>query len=149
MRAKRSLLGIIGVMISLLMAVFATGPAQAATASGPRTSDHVQAAAAVSPTISPSTTVSYRTDDQTFTCGAGNLCLEVWDQTVSKWKIFYLYNCNRYSLSNWTGNGYYLNKQTGSVTSYFYDANGNVLRSFSPPQVGDQDWNPVWSVRNC
>ncbi|MER6221938.1 hypothetical protein ACWCYL_15615 [Streptomyces sp. 900105755] len=149
MRAKRSLLGIIGVLACTLTAVFATGPAQAATASGPRTSNHAQAAAAVSPTISPSTTVSYRTDDQTFTCGPGNLCLEVWDPTVSKWKIFYLYNCNRYYLSNWYGNGYYLNKQTGSVTSYLYDANGNVLRAFSPPQVGDQNWDPVWSVRNC
>ncbi|MGY5046535.1 hypothetical protein ACWDE0_12880 [Streptomyces sp. 900105755] len=149
MRAKRSLLGIIGVVVCLLMAPLATGPAQAATASGPRTSASAQVAAAVSPTISPATTVSYRTDDQTFTCGAGNLCLEVRDPTVSKWKIFYLYNCNRYYLSNWYGNGYYLNKQTGSVTSYLYDANGNVLRAFSPPQVGEQDWNPVWSVRNC
>ncbi|MFF7475751.1 hypothetical protein [Streptomyces sp. NPDC008092] len=149
MRAKRSLLGIIGVVVCLLMAVLATGPAQAATASASRSSNHAQAAAAVSPTISPSTTVSYRTDDETFTCASGNLCLEVWDPTVSKWKIFYLYNCNRYYLSNWYGNGYYLNKQTGTVTSYLYDANGNVLRAFSPPQVGDQDWNPVWSVRNC
>ncbi|MEU9246521.1 hypothetical protein [Streptomyces shenzhenensis] len=149
MRAKRSLLGSIGVVVCTLMAVLTTGPAQAAIAPGPRTSDHAQTVAAVSPTISPATDVSYRADDQTFTCGAGNLCLEVWDQTVSKWKIFYLYNCNRYYLSNWYGDGYYLNKQTGSVTSYLYDANGNVLRAFSPPQVGTQNWDPVWSVRNC
>ncbi|MFJ9907395.1 hypothetical protein ACIRVK_31640 [Streptomyces sp. NPDC101152] len=149
MRAKRSLPGTIGVLACLLTALFATAPAQAATAPVPRAADHVQVAAALSPTISPAADYIYRADDETFTCSPGNLCLEVWDPTVSKWKVYFLYTCARYSLSHWNGDGYYLNKQTGSVTSYLYDANGNVLRAFSPPQVGTQDWGPVWSVRNC
>ena len=163
MRAKRSLFGVIAVVAWALLAAFATGPAHAAAGSGSRAGGTVQVtppaphdagalaarAAAVSPTISPATNWIHRAENEEFDCKAGNLCLEVWDPTVSKWKVFFLYTCNRYSLSNWLNSGYYLNKQTGSVTSYFYGAQGQVLRAFSPPQVGTQDWNPVWSVRNC
>jgi len=162
MRAKRSLLGIIGVVAWLLLATFSTGPAQAATAPGTQTGDRVQVAppaphgagaqsavAAVSPTISPAANWIHRAEDEQFECKAGNLCVEAWDPTVGKWKIFFLYTCNRYYLSDWYNDGYYLNKQTGSVTSYFYGAQGQVLRAFSPPQVGTQDWSPVWSIRNC
>lgn len=162
MRAKRSLLSIIAVVAWALPAAFSTGSAQAATTPATHAGDRVQVAppaphgaasrsapAAVSPTISPAANWIHRAEGELFDCTAGNLCVEVWDPTVSKWKIFFLYNCNRYSLSHWLGDGYYLNKQTGSVTSYFYGAQGQVLRAFSPPQVGTQDWNPVWSIRNC
>jgi hypothetical protein len=149
MRDKRPLPGILAVAACMLLAAFSTAPAQAATGSGPDASVRTQAVAAVSPTISTAANFIYRAEDEQFTCTAGNLCVEVRDPTVSKWKIFFLYTCNRYYLSDWYGDGYYLNKQTGSVTSYFYGAQGQVLRSFSPPQVGTQDWDPVWSIRNC
>ncbi|MEU1892792.1 hypothetical protein [Streptomyces pristinaespiralis] len=164
MRSKRSFLGIVGVLAWILMAVVSTGSAQAATASGNGVSGDVRIAppaphdggtrsaraeAAVSPTVSPAAHFIHRADGELFDCDPGNLCVEVWDPTVSKWKIFFLYHCNRYWLSDWHGNGYYLNKQTGGVTSYFYGQGGDVLRAFTPPQVGTQDWTPVWSIRNC
>ncbi|ALC18949.1 hypothetical protein ACH46N_05580 [Streptomyces pristinaespiralis] len=164
MRSKRSFLGIVGVLAWTLMAVVSTGSAQAATASGNGVSGDVRIAppaphdggtrsaraeAAVSPTVSPAAHFIHRADGELFDCAPGNLCVEVWDPTVSKWKIFFLYHCNRYWLSDWHGNGYYLNKQTGGVTSYFYGQGGDVRRAFTPPQVGTQDWTPVWSIRNC
>jgi hypothetical protein len=164
MRSKRSFLGIVGVLAWILTAVVSTGTAQAAAAPGNGVSVDVRVApaaphgagtlsargaAAVSPTIRPAVRFIHRADGELFHCDPGNLCVEVWDPTVSKWKIFFLYTCNRYYVSNWHGDGYYLNKQTGGVTSYFYGESGNVLRSFTPPQVGTQDWTPVWSIRNC
>lgn len=164
MRSKRSFLGIVGVLAWILMAVVSTGPAQAATASANGVSGDVRIAppaphdggtrsaraeAAVSPTVSPAAHFIHRADGELFDCAPGNLCVEVWDPTVSKWKIFFLYHCNRYWLSDWHGNGYYLNKQTGGVTSYFYGQGGDVRRAVTPPQVGTQDWTPVWSIRNC
>ncbi|MEV0241669.1 hypothetical protein AB0I06_17300 [Streptomyces sp. NPDC050674] len=162
MRFTRPLFSVVAVLTWALMATFLAGPAQAAAPADRHGGDRVLVAppapqgaaarpvpAAVSPTISPSTRWIHRAENETFDCNAGNLCLEVWDPTVAKWKVFFLYTCNRYSLSNWLGTGYYLNKQTGSVTSYFYNAQGQVLRAFTPPQVGTQDWDPVWSVRNC
>ncbi|MEU9331214.1 hypothetical protein AB0D91_47230 [Streptomyces canus] len=62
----------------------------------------------------------------------------------------FFYNCNRYYLSDWNGEGDYVNNQTGNVTSYFYGQSGNVMTSFQPggepvPSKGD----PLWSIRNC
>lgn len=67
--------------------------------------------------------------------------------TTSK---FFFYNCARYHLSDWNGTGNFYDAQTGGVTSYFYGQSGNVLRSFTPDFTNhDQDWGPVWSIRNC
>ncbi|WP_245640961.1 hypothetical protein [Streptomyces megasporus] len=161
---KRLTLGLAAVVASLAAAVSTTGSAQAVASAehgpaartmktppapeGAKTMSAMGATAA-SPGISPYARSVHVPPNSDFTCGSGNLCTMVWDPTVSKWEIFYLYTCDRYSLSNWLGTGKYFDNQTGNPTSYFYDRNGKVLKSFRPPASGSQDWGPVWSIRNC
>jgi hypothetical protein len=108
-----------------------------------------QSVAAVSPSISPSVTTVNIPADGAADCPTGNFCAVVWDPTRSGWKIFYLYYCNRYYLSNWLGTGYYGNNQTGGVRVRFYGQSGNVLESFTARRADSYNWNPVWSIRNC
>ncbi|MFD6970052.1 hypothetical protein [Streptomyces sp. NPDC059949] len=163
MHVKRSILGMFGATAMLLTAAYTTGSAQAATPAdqgagaralvapaAPAEARPASLAAAASPGISPAVTTSHVAPGGSYTCSSGNLCTLVWDPTTSDWKVFYLYNCNRYSVSNWNGNGAYWNNQTGNPTSYFYNQGGGVVKSIQPGggQLG-QDWSPIWSVRNC
>ncbi|MFI6003255.1 hypothetical protein ACIA98_23050 [Streptomyces sp. NPDC051366] len=163
MRVKRSVLGMVGVTTMLLTAAFTTGSAEAATPSdqgasarvlvapaAPANARPASLAAASSPGISPGVRTSHVPASGSYGCDSGNLCTLVWDPTTSDWKIFYLYNCNRYSVYNWNGNGWYFDNQTGNPTSYLYNQGGGIVKSFTPGggQQG-QDWTPVYSVRNC
>ncbi|MES5820910.1 hypothetical protein [Streptomyces sp. RG80] len=169
MRSKRSILTTVSTSSVLLTAMFATGgPALATVPSadgpaarvitlppapegaGPAVAAKAEAAAAVSPTTSPAVRTEHGPPGETYECEAGTLCTNVWDPTTNDWKTFFFYDCNRYYVSNWNGNGNYWNSQTGNVTSYFYGQSGNVLTSFQ--DVGknvDYNWDPVWSIRNC
>jgi hypothetical protein len=165
MRDKRSLLAFLGALALALAGLLLTAPAQAAVSPTHSTAAHVitlpaaphgaaavspKSAAAVSPTVSPAVSTVHGAPGTPINCAAGNLCAFAWDPTTSDWKLFYLYTCNRYSLSNWLGTGGYLDKQTGGVTSYFYGQSGNVLASFTPDSTQHSyDWDPVWSIRNC
>ncbi|GAA2403498.1 hypothetical protein GCM10010420_33410 [Streptomyces glaucosporus] len=164
MRTKRLLLGLAAAAASLATAVATTGSAQAAVPAdhapaarilkappAPAGAETVSAlgAAATSPGISPYARSIHVPANSDFPCGSGNLCTMVWDPTKSMWEVFYLYDCNRYYLSDWLGTGKYFNNQTGNPTSYFYDGGGNVINSFRPPASGSQNWDPVWSIRNC
>ncbi|WP_330294308.1 hypothetical protein [Streptomyces sp. NBC_00503] len=165
MRVKRSILGMAGVSAMLFAAAFTTGSAQAAAPSEQSTAAaRVQVAppapataaqptslvAAASPGISPSAPSGHVPPSGTYGCSSGNLCTLVWDPTTSDWKIFYLNACRLYSVSNWNGNGWYLDNQTGGVWSYFYGSGGGQLTKFQPTgtQTG-YDWTPVYSIRNC
>ncbi|GAA1385315.1 hypothetical protein GCM10009639_07840 [Kitasatospora putterlickiae] len=166
-RPKRSALGVAGALTAVLTAFAGTGPAQAAPAPAtppstgqvliappaPPLQAQAQAAAiaAVSPTISPAAPFDHVPADSDYRCDPGNLCTLVWDPTAGDYKIFFLSGCARYSLSGWFGQGFYADNQTGGVRSYFYGANGAVLKSFTPDGGANhtQDWTPVWSIRNC
>ena len=124
--------------------VFPPAPSAAETAS----------LAAVSPTISPvlaRTRIYHANPGDPFPCASGYLCTGVWDPTTGNWKAFDLYECRRYSLSNWFGEGHWKNNQTGGVTSTLYGQSGNVLLQFTPdyPTLHIYNWDPVWSIRNC
>lgn len=166
MRGKRSSLGVIGVLAGLLMALVAVSPAQATGGAesgpgeqvlvAPPAPAEAQAAAdagvaAVAPTISPGAQFEHVLPNGTYSCAEGNLCTGVWNPTNGHWKVYKLYTCNRYYLSNWLNTGFYMNNQTGNPTSYFYDQSGNVIKSFKPNYGVQylQNWNPVWSIRNC
>ena len=166
MRDKRSICGVISATILILAAIFVGGSAQAATSSADHgKAGHVliapsapqgaaamsaKSAAASSPRTSPSVRTQHVQPGQTYDCASGNLCAVVWDPTTYNYKVYFLYTCSRYSLSYWNGTGNYYDAQTGGVTSYFYGQSGNVLKSFTPDfQNHDQDWTPVWSIRNC
>ncbi|AYC35912.1 hypothetical protein DWG14_00120 [Streptomyces griseorubiginosus] len=163
MRNMRSIIGFFGVLAVALAALFVAGPAQAAPQQGAAKDGHVlvlpaapagvtpRSAAANSPTTSPAAgRVVHVASGSTVNCTSGSLCTAVWDPTTGDWKVFFLYNCARYSLSYWNGGGYYVDSQTGGVTSYFYGQSGNVLKRFTPDNtVYSYDWTPVWSIRNC
>ncbi|MFQ3559756.1 hypothetical protein QZN11_23555 [Streptomyces gramineus] len=159
MRDARSVIGLLGALVVASAALFVAGPAQAAP---PETAAHVhvlpaapagataRSAAAVSPTSSPAVRTAHGNPGDPYTCASGTLCAVVWDPTTGDYKQFFFYNCARYYLSNWNGTGNFYDAQTGGVTSYFYGQSGNVLRSFTPDFTNhDQDWGPVWSIRNC
>ncbi|MEU8261799.1 hypothetical protein AB0C02_14410 [Micromonospora sp. NPDC048999] len=63
--------------------------------------------------------------------------------------MFDLYSCNLYHLSYWQGAGSYDNEQTGGVRVTFYGQSGNVLKTFTAKGKGTQNWDAVWSIRNC
>ncbi|MFE6845302.1 hypothetical protein [Streptomyces sp. NPDC057686] len=163
MRVKRSVLGMVGITTMLLTAAFTTGSAEAAAPSeqgasarvlvapaAPADARSAPLAAASSPGISPGVTTSHVAPSGSYTCNSGYLCTLVWDPTTSDWKMFHLYTCNRYSVYNWDGNGWYFDNQTGNPTSYLYNQGGGVVKSFRPGggQQG-QDWTPIYSIRNC
>jgi hypothetical protein len=111
---------------------------------------------AASPTISPSNSApgadfehSYPPD--TYACASGTLCTGVWDPNSGQWKVFKLYYCRTYAVSNWLGSGFYWNNQTGTPRSVFYDRNMNEIFSFYPGggQLHYPNWGPVWYVKNC
>ncbi|MGA5452932.1 hypothetical protein [Streptomyces umbrinus] len=164
-RARRSVLGLIGALALMLAAVFTAGPAQAAVASDDSAAGVVltappapqdaqsastRAVAANSPSVSPSASSIHVAPGASVTCSSGNLCTVVWDPTTGNWEVFFLYSCNRYYTSYWDGAGSYYDAQTGGVTSYIYGQSGNVLHSFRPDSVQHAyNWTPVWSIRNC
>jgi hypothetical protein len=109
------------------------------------------------PTISPTVTVSYANPGGEYTCEYATLCAWAWDTSRDKWKIFHLYNCHKYALSNWVGSGGFNNNQTRGTVARFYGQNGStqVVPASTAPDIrsvyrGNFDgWNPVWFIRNC
>ncbi|MEU2287123.1 hypothetical protein ABZ614_35320 [Streptomyces sp. NPDC013178] len=162
-RTRCTTLGVFGVLLSVLLSAFAAGPVQAATDS-PRAEDShtmimppapegapspTSRVAAASPTISPSANYVHATSGNPVDCDEGYLCPAVWDPSAGAYKVFFLYYCNRYSLSNWNGRGQVVNNQIGAA-AFFYGQNGEVLDAVLPDRVAyDYDWTPVWHIRNC
>jgi hypothetical protein len=102
------------------------------------------------PTISPSTRVTYVPAGSDYPCNTGELCALAWDSSRSMFAVFHLYNCARYSLSGWTGQGFYANQQTsGTVARFYNQAGGTLWTSTAPSGHRDANWDPVWSIRNC
>jgi hypothetical protein len=120
-----------------------------------------------SPSISPTTNIVLVRPGGTYYCGVGNLCTGVWDPNflwvdgqggaqLGGWAIFYLYNCHEYAVSNWIGDGVYLDNQTPAglrgVKSYFRNQFHNTIGSPITPdgtQHGPYNWTPVWYIKNC
>lgn len=163
---KRSIIGISGIFVAVVLAVFAGAPAQAATVANhtsggtvlvtPSAPTGVQPLVAipnaVAPTISPSVGTSHVPPSTGYNCPYGDLCAVVWDPTTGSWKVFYLYNCARYYLYNWIGTGNYYDHQTPGTVSHFYGSGGGIVKTFtatSSPTNVSQDWTPVYSIRNC
>jgi hypothetical protein len=105
---------------------------------------------AASPSVYPAARRNFHiTSDQNYDCTTGNLCIEVWDPTVNKWEVFFLYYCNRYGLSYFNSTGLYFNHQTTGTVARFYGQDGRELDRSVAPDWGVGDWRPVWSIRNC
>ncbi|WP_129786957.1 hypothetical protein [Promicromonospora panici] len=104
------------------------------------------------PTISPTVAVSYANPGQQYGCEYGTMCAWAWDTSQNKWKIFHLYNCRTYALSNWIGDGGWDNNQTTGTVARFYGSNGST-QVLSPSTAFERrhpiSWNPVYYIRNC
>ncbi len=156
MNFKRTSLALAVVSAATLGAVSAAGAAaQAAPAAratvliAPPAPE--RAVSAATPTISPAARqVRFVAPGQFYNCDQGNLCVTVWDPTVGLFKIFDLYQCRTYTLSNWFGAGLYWNAQTGGAVARFYDGSWRVVVS-APVSVVDKEinWDPLWYIRNC
>ncbi|MFF9350945.1 hypothetical protein [Streptomyces sp. NPDC014734] len=166
MRHKRSLVGTISALALVLTAGFTVGSAEAAappdrdaaagqvlrTPAAPSgaAAASTQGILATSPSVSPSAPSQHLPPNTAFTCHSGALCTAAWDPTTGSWEVFSLTICARYSLSYWGGAGNYWDHQTGTPTSFFYGQSGNTITSFKPfSGRRDQNWDSVWSIRNC
>jgi hypothetical protein len=110
------------------------------------------------PTISPTVAVTYANPGQQYTCEYGTLCAWAWDTSQGKWKIFHLYNCHKYALSNWDsyGDTGFINDQTTGTIARFYGQNGSTevepastAYEHRSEDEGFGGWDPVWFIRNC
>jgi hypothetical protein len=161
---KRSILGMVGVFAGLLTAALLAVPAHASAAASqpagsgvattPAAPGGVRSAAiaAVPPTISPPASFIHVPPLTQYNCPSGNLCTSVWDPTSNDFRVFFLFVCHKYALANWLGtNGTYFDAQTGNVLSTFYRQDGvTAIKSFRPDFTNhNQDWTPVWFIRNC
>jgi hypothetical protein len=93
-------------------------------------------------------TVEYVAAGGTYICNSGYFCAGAWDGI--RWKVFHLYTCRLYTLSNWTGSGFYLNNQTGGVVARFYNNTGAQIGTAAADGVQrTRNWDPVAYIRNC
>ncbi len=137
------------VPVGIAQAATSTAPQQQ-TLTAPPAPTSVLSANAVAPTISPSVTTGHVAAGGTYNCPSGDLCALPWDPTTSSWKIFYLYVCKTYTLSNWNGNGVYLDNQSSNAVTYFYNQSHGVLTHFKPDyKQHSVDWTPVYYIKNC
>lgn len=184
MKRKILCIGMVGFVAALLAAVVAPTSAQAAippargwtvwltappapaAARPASTAPAVAAASVPSPMTAPTTpgTVWFR-PGQSMLCYQDNLCIAVWDPNylyvdgqggaqLGAWKVFYMYVCHDYALSNWYGNGYYWDLQRppgrNGVKSYFKNQYGNVLKTITPDMdLHTYNWTPIWTIQNC
>jgi len=79
-------------------------------------------------------------------CASGHVC-----GAAANGNSFDYYQCGvTYTLPNLVGYGPLVNNETGNVTAYFYDSNGNLLFSSAAgsPQT-TVDWTPVQTATVC
>ena len=129
-RIKRTITGVAGVILGMLIAVGANIPAQAApnALSTPAGNANV---AAVSPGISPAAErIRYVSDPFNYSCPSGRACFAVWDPNRGQYKVFNLYYCGTYYLSNWFDAGTLRNSQTGRVPVILYGQYGQELERY-------------------
>jgi hypothetical protein len=140
MRTKRSFLGTVGTVTLVLASALTSGTAQAASS----------ATSAASPTTSPAVRSELLPAGSGIVCSSGNFCASVWDPNAGRFRVFYFYNCARYSLSNWGEWGEAKNSQTGGAVARVYGSSGNELASYpADGGVYAVNWGPVYSIRNC
>ncbi|MFL6115325.1 MAG: hypothetical protein ACJ786_28850 [Catenulispora sp.] len=147
-------------------AAFAAAPAQAAPVPNHASGDRVLTAPAAppagaqstagvvpnasAPTVSPSVSTIHIAPGASYTCYSGDLCPVVWDYSTSSYKVFFMFNCARYTLYNWLGSGNYSDRQSSNALTIFYGAGGSYITSFYPPKTNvPYDWTPVYYIRNC
>ncbi|RAO63624.1 hypothetical protein [Micromonospora saelicesensis] len=74
----------------------------------------------------------------------------VYTDTYFGGRMFVLYQCRWYSLTNWNGWGSIYNNQTWGAWADIMDQNRNPIRGFSSGVAWEAvDFSPVWYIRMC
>ncbi|MGV9250916.1 hypothetical protein [Streptomyces sp. NPDC003697] len=76
-------------------------------------------------------------------CAYGYLCVNV------RGTVFTFYKCQTWAVSNWYGDGDFVNNQTPGTVARFYNKDGSVRWTSTAYQAGRATWDPIWSVRPC
>ncbi|MET7378135.1 hypothetical protein ABZT08_04790 [Streptomyces sp. NPDC005526] len=76
-------------------------------------------------------------------CRYGYLCVDV------RGTVFNFYKCRQWSVSNWYGDGDFVNNQTPGTVARFYNKDGSVRWTSTAYQAGRATWDPIYSVRPC
>ncbi|MEU6809147.1 hypothetical protein ABZ920_09090 [Streptomyces sp. NPDC046831] len=76
-------------------------------------------------------------------CAYGYLCVNV------RGTVFKFYKCQTWAVSNWSGDGDFVNNQTPGTVARFYNKDGSVRWTSTAYQAGRATWDPIWSVRPC
>ena len=127
------------VLAGVLAAAVAAVAAPSAALAGPNDNNDARVAG-VSPSGRPGL------------CDVGNFCIYTGPNYTGK--VFQLYHCRSYSLSNWNGIGSWFNNNSGGAHAYILDRKGNTLVD-SGPNIGqnfyDDSYNfkPAWFVKAC
>jgi hypothetical protein len=84
-------------------------------------------------------------------CPSGHFCLYTNQVPGPNGKIFALYHCREYSLSNWLDRGWVYNNNTGGAPGFLRDRNhanlpGGTIAAQSGANV---DFFPIWYVKAC
>lgn len=147
----RKLLVAMTMTIGMLAAVGSV-TASAAPSSGPdaAAANGQAAVAAVAPTIWPPAERVRYWNAGSRDCPYKRLCVDVWDPTRNDYKIFDLYACGPYRLSNWYGFGNFTNNQTAGTVGRFLGRDGGEVHNTGPAwSWGGVNWDPVWSIKAC
>jgi hypothetical protein len=83
-------------------------------------------------------------------CEAGNFCLYTGPMFTGR--LYKLYHCKAYSLSNWNGVGSWINNNTGGAHAIIQDRNHGTLVDTDPSSNwynADYNFNPAWYVKAC
>ncbi|TDD58197.1 hypothetical protein E1263_20420 [Kribbella antibiotica] len=145
----------IGITLAALGMALAGGSLQAAAKEAPAVVAQPAAVLAGTPGMSPAperTTFVARNAFGDYNCRSGRACLAVWNEPGGNWRVFDMYACTTYRLSEAYGQGGLKNNQTGGALVSMYGASGNHLYSFGtagqvPHEV--RDLSPVFTVRPC
>ncbi|MDN3024519.1 hypothetical protein [Streptomyces sp. S.PB5] len=80
---------------------------------------------------------------QDLACDYGHLCM------IVKGTKFDFYKCQKWNLTNWTGDGPFTNNQTTGTVAKFYNQDGSVRWTSTAYQAGTATWDPIYSLRPC
>ncbi|MEU8970958.1 hypothetical protein AB0D11_17025 [Streptomyces monashensis] len=76
-------------------------------------------------------------------CAYGHLCMTV------NGTNFDFYKCQTWTVSNWTGNGPFINNQTPGTVAKFFNQDGSVRWTSTAYESGTATWDPIYSLRPC
>lgn len=84
-------------------------------------------------------------------CPSGHFCLYTNQLPGPNGKVFSLFHCREYSLSNWLDRGFLYNNNTGGAPGFLRNRNHVTFSDGTIPAQTGKTYNffPVWYVKAC